>query len=225
MSRVSELAAEEAARAEAEQPEETAGDETEAPAQPSEAEQEEEQQEEEREGEQTDQPPTEAEMRAAMAKLEKEDQRHAKRYAEILGEQFQAMVPCPRCLESGHIFPPDVAPLDEEQVAAVDASLGRADRRNLKRAKDTETCEDCGGEGQVLTGATNPQSLTKACTPCGGLGWVPKGAQSQLSPPAAAPGPQANGGTDAEVVVDLRDGWGRPAGHPHWGQDPAAIGV
>lgn len=225
MSRVSELAAEEAARAEAEQPEETEGDPTEAPAQPSEGEQDEEQQEEEREVEQTDQPPTEAELKAAMGKLEKEDQRHARRYAEILGDQFGLMVPCPRCLESGHIYPPELAPLDEEQVAAVDASLGRADRRKLKRAKDTETCQDCGGEGQVLTGATNPQSLTKACTPCGGLGWVPVGAQTPSGPTVAANGEPGALRQLTTAAPDLSDAWGRPAGHPHWGQDPAAIGV
>jgi hypothetical protein len=232
MSRATELAKAEAAEAEAEQPDEetteTEGEDAPPePPQPPAPPGTDDDGEEEEEAEQPEQAPeaqalTEAEVKDAMRKLEKEDQRHAKRYAEVLGDQFQLMQPCPRCLESGHVYPWEVAPLDPEQVAAVDASLGRANAPELKAAKDAVRCEECAGWGQVTTGAQNPQGAVKPCTPCGGLGWVPPAAQAALS--------IANGGGSAspsgeDVVVDLQDGWGRPAGHPHWGQDPATIGV
>jgi len=143
----------------------------------------------------------------------------------VLGDQFQLMQPCPRCLESGHIYPVEMAPLDPDQVAAVDASLGRNITPELREASDAVRCEACDGWGKVTTGAQNPEGAVKICTPCGGLGWVAPGAQQPAGGPSHTGGQPANGEGNAAEVVDLRDGWGRPSGHPHWGSDPATIGV
>jgi hypothetical protein len=218
---IRELAEAEAARAEAESPDdddEAAADEEGTP--PSEPEP-----ESEPPSEPEPEPPTQAQLEKMMDKLGKEDERHRKRYAEVLGPQFELMMPCPRCLESGHIYPPEIAPVDPDQVAAVDASLGRNVQPELREATDAERCPDCDGWGMVKTGAQNEQGAVKVCTRCAGQGWVaPNTAAPVATFTSSVPRPE-NGSPDEGAETAMPDGWGRPFGHPHWGQDPASIGV
>lgn len=219
--RIKELADAEAERAEADEADEEAetetgaGDETE----PAEGDEAEPVVETERA------PPTEAEVKRHIDRLDKEDERHTKRYAEILGADFESMQPCPRCLTSGHIYPFEAAPIEPEQIAAVDASLGRDVAADLKQATDATICEACDGWGMVLTGAKNEQGRVKPCTPCAGQGWVSPAATITPLPTPPTPAQTTNGEGAAAASVPLPDAWGRPQGHPHWGQDPAAIGV
>jgi hypothetical protein len=170
-------------------------------------------------------PPTQAQLEKMMDKLSKEDERHRKRYAEVLGDQFAMMMPCPRCLESGHIYPPEVAPVDPDQLAAVDASLGRNVTPELREATDAIRCEACDGWGMVKTGAQNEAGAVKPCTPCGGVGWVAPAAAAAGKLGTAIATQLENGSPDDEGATPMPDRWGRPIGHPHWGQDPAGIGV
>jgi hypothetical protein len=218
---IRELADAEAARAEAEDTDdddEAAADEESKP--PTEPEPEPEQP-----GEPAPEPPTQAQLEKMMDKLSKEDERHAKRYAEVLGDQFAMMMPCPRCLESGHIYPPEVAPVDPDQLAAVDASLGRDVMPELLQAKDAERCQDCDGRGMVKTGAQNETGAAKVCTPCGGQGWVTPSGNAPSGTATVTLHPLENGNPDDADATPMPDRWGRPIGHPHWGQDPATIGV
>jgi hypothetical protein len=218
---IRELAAAEADRAEAENPDEETeaaeDEETRPPVEP--------EPEHEQPTEPPPEPPTQAQMEKMMERLAKEDERHRKRYAEVLGEQFELMQPCPRCLESGHIYPPEVAPLGPDQLAAVDASLGRNVQPELREASDAERCAACDGWGVVLTGAQNEQGKVKPCTPCGGQGWVMPTTSAAGGSSSSSGGAERNGEAADASPVPMPDAWNRPVGHPHWGQDPASVGV
>lgn len=218
---IRELAAAEAERAEAESPEDETEaaeeEETRPPAEP--------EPEPEQPSEPPPEPPTQAQLEKMMDKLAKEDERHRKRYAEVLGDQFALMQPCPRCLESGMIYPPEMAPPEPDQVAAVDASLGRNVQPELREATDAERCSACDGWGMVRTGAQNDAGKVKPCTPCGGQGWVMPQATVPSASSASSGGATRNGETAEPGATPMPDAWGRPVGHPHWGQDPASVGA
>jgi hypothetical protein len=184
MSRATDLADAEAARAEAEPPD--TGDDDEA-----EAEQEEEQatpyEPPEQPPEQpppTEAPTSEADIAKRFEKLEREAVRHSNRVAEIMGEDAAQLVPCPLCFTPGFCWPPELAPLSAEQQIAVRVMLGEPPEPEMRQAVDKETCDECGGDGLTVPLVSLPPSTER--------------------------GP---------------DAWGRPGNHPHWGQNPATVGV
>ena len=90
-------------------------------------------------------------------------------------------------------------------------------------AKDAEQCPDCEGWGDVLTGAKVERGKTIPCIKCGGKGYIAKTYLVAAPAPPTVPYP----GAEHEVVNappgGNPDGWGRPAGHRHWGIDPAIL--
>lgn len=158
-----------------------------------------------------------------MAKLEKEATRHANRVAEIMGDDFGLLVPSPVDWTPGFLFNvPEMLP-DEGQVGALLALLGRGDARDLRPAPDAEVCETCNGWGVGLTGSKAEGQRTKPCKDCNGNGWRTK---VQPLAPVVDYSLNANAGLQTpppNQPFQAADRWGRPAGHPHYNLDPAAV--
>src|SRR5690242_12185760 len=172
---------------------------------------------------------SEREIERDQERLEKEASRHAGRVAEIMGEAAQELELCARCwpLAPGFHWPLNVAPVSDEQRAAVLASLGMgaSSEPELPMAEGVEECPKCNGYGELRLPTKNPHQQKMICPMCSGNGYVsnapeqPAWTPPPLDPAAFAPPPTfgANGGQG--------DQWGRPQGHPHYGQNPATIGV
>jgi len=170
-------------------------------------------------------PRSQKEIEQSAKKLEAEAERHAKRVAEIMGDDFSLLVPSPVDWTPGFIFNvPEMLP-SPEQVAEFDAILGRAQGADFLPAEDAEACAKCNALGQVLTGSRAAGQETKLCVSCNGAGWVTK--QIPYTPPVLV----ANGtgtGINAAPVPNqpiAADRYGRPYGHPHYGLEPANVGV
>lgn len=144
--------------------------------------------------------------------VEKAHTTYEKALAKIDGLAFDQMVECDRCGSMGY-HPPQVLVLPEP-----------------KPAPDRETCPDCDGLGQVLSGAKNELHYLEQCNRCNGNGWVSKARDAQYTPPpngapgalAMTPGAPDPYGTPSPSTMPL-DAWQRPFGHPHYGVPPAAI--
>jgi hypothetical protein len=163
------------------------------------------------------------EIEELTGKLEREAERHAKRVAEIMGDDFQLLVPNPTDWTPGFIFNvPQMLPLPE-QVAALDAILGRDEEGELLDAEDAQACDKCNARGRTRTGSKVDGQRTKPCAKCNGTGWVVR--LAAVAPLEHVYG-AANTTASAPVTPDtyqVKDSWGRPAGHPHFGIDPVAI--
>jgi len=170
-------------------------------------------------------PPTEKEIEARMRALEKQAAKHAAAVEKIMGDDFAMLVPSPVDWTPGFIFNvPGMQPLPE-QVAELHAILGDAQSVEYLPATDAEACSKCNALGEVLTGSRKPGQETKLCSTCTGSGWVTK-----VKPlaPVQQIDYSANSISSTNVVPNqpiAADRFGRPYGHPHYGLDPAQIGV
>jgi hypothetical protein len=170
-------------------------------------------------------PPTEKQIEARMRALEKQAAKHAAAVEKIMGDDFAMLVPSPVDWTPGFIFNvPGMQPMPE-QVAELHALLGDAQGIEYLPAEDATACEKCNALGEVLTGSRKPGQEKKLCVTCNGSGWVTK-------PLPLAPVQQidysANSGSSTAVIPNqpiAADRFGRPYGHPHYGLDPAQIGV
>ena len=170
-------------------------------------------------------PRSQKEIDALTGKLEAEATRHTKRVAEIMGDDFSLLVPSPVDWTPGFIFAvPEMLPT-QEQVAAFDAILGRAQGVEYLEAKDAEMCADCAGLGEVLTGSRKDGQITKPCTACTGTGWRTKAAPLQLAPQPNTAANVTYSITSEPNQFPVADRWGRPAGHPHYNMEPASVGA
>lgn len=126
---------------------------------------------------------TEKELEKAHAKLVAENERHAGRVGQIMGEDAQTLIPCPLCSDfvAGLIFPMQPS---EEVRANVLAALGVAPKGDLQKFENFEECPSCHGEGKVLTGSHVPEYITRNCPACQGTGYKERG----LAPAAAGNG-------------------------------------
>lgn len=170
-------------------------------------------------------PPSQAEIEARQEKLEREADRHAKRVAEIMGDDFGELIPNPCDWTPGYLVNPALAPIPPDVLAAFDEIVGRGDRAALLEATDAQACDACNALGQVLTGSKVPGQETKPCGSCQGSGWRHK---MSAAPPAPTYDFSQNAGAAQPPppnVVQVADAYGRPVGHPHYGMNPAAIGV
>lgn len=160
---------------------------------------------------------TEAQLEAQLRKLDGEAERHAKAVARVMGDDFAQLVPCPLCWQQapGYRFP--VPPADPEQIEAVRAALGLDGFADYAPAEDAQPCDTCNALGRVLTGSRVQGQETKPCASCTGTGWRSKVSAAQPAPVVQFPPPHPPAGT--------ADSWGRPLGHPHYGLDPARLGV
>jgi hypothetical protein len=175
MSTVKELADAEAARAEAENPEEEEG-----------AEEEEALPETQSEPEPGPVGPTEDQMRA----LDREDKRHEKALAQLMGADFSYFARCGSCDGLGYFMPPPPAEL------------------KFKPHPDTWKCETCDGMGDVLSGAVG-RNQTLQCPDCGGQGYKSRRATEPLPVPSPVPAspPVANGADDPRVAQLRAEGF------------------
>lgn len=152
--------------------------------------------------------------------------REVEKRADVL---FADLEPCPLCMGGGpapgFYFPQLPEPDQTMRRMAVAAALGGDGQPDYPADPDTEKCERCDGYGQTRTGSHAPGQETRACPGCSGQGWKQKMApmpvfQMTPAPPQPVaplmPQPFGNGGGDP---------WGRPVGHPHYGQNPALIGA
>lgn len=169
--------------------------------------------------------PTHEEIEKRLAQIDKAAEQYAAKVARIMGEDFAMLMPSPFDWKPGFIFNPEVQPPDPEQVAAMQAFLGLADEAEMKDAPDAQPCEACNALGRVKTGSRVAGQETKPCIACGGSGWRAKVT-------AATPAPSFSVGTPAGVIPlqpnqppQVADQWGRQFGHPHYGLDPAQVGV
>lgn len=170
-------------------------------------------------------PRSQKEIEQSAKKLEAEAERHAKRVAEIMGDDFSLLVPSPVDWTPGYIFNvPEMHP-SPDQVAELHALLGGSSPIDLKAATDAEACPDCNAIGDVLTGSRKPGQETKPCPACGGTGWKPKIA---LAPQTATVYDYSQNTAAAGIPpnqIQVADRFGRPFGHPHYNLDPAQVGV
>lgn len=117
---------------------------------------------------------TEKEIEARWDKLDRENKRHAGRVGEIMGEDANALIPCPVCMDgiAGWVGDPSQAPLTPEAIARVRTVIGLPDYTTFKQAPDATTCPDCDGLGEVITGSKVPGYETKTCARCNKQGWI-----------------------------------------------------
>lgn len=135
------------------------------------------------------------------------------------------LVPCPLCVFPGIAIPRSEHEVTSDVVANVLGLIGQSAPQEYQAATDYERCPACDGWGEVLTGAQKEISRTAPCNACGGKGF--KGRLIVVAPPQGAPA-QAFPGQGVDFIPlpqGVNDGWGRPAGHPHWGRNPAEIGA
>jgi hypothetical protein len=158
-------------------------------------------------------------------KLEAEAERHAKRVRELMGEDFAFLVPNPTDWTPGFIFNvPEMLPAPD-QVAALDAILGRESDDDFLDADDAEACDKCNARGQTKTGSRVAGQKTKPCGKCNGTGWVSR--MLPIAPPVPYVQYQSppNGVPMSPETYQVKDSWGRSVGHPHFGLEPASVGV
>lgn len=119
---------------------------------------------------------SEQEIEKRQDKLARENERHAKRVGEIMEEDGNDLIPCPICMDgiAGWIYPPDAAPLSEEAVHRTRQVIGLPDYSNMRQVAWAQQCEDCGGNGEVLTGSHKYGEETTTCLNCKGHGWLNK---------------------------------------------------
>jgi hypothetical protein len=214
MSELTEVAEREAAEAEAEEPEQ---DET--------AEEEAAEEEPPVEPEPAVERLTPEQAEAIVKSLEREAQRHAREVEKRAGPMFADLTPCPLCVTAGFAFKFVGQPIDPAQAEAVHALLGETAPTEYAQDPDTERCDTCNGWGEVLSGAQADRSKVIQCNRCGGKGYRQK--IQQYAPPIPLVTPPFPGAEIPHTPLPQgsKDGWGRPAGHPHWGVDPASIGA
>jgi hypothetical protein len=170
-------------------------------------------------------PRSQADIEKIQQQLEKEAARHDKRVREIMGDDYALLVPSPIDWTPGYLFNvPGMLPFDE-QVAQLDAILGRGSDVELREADDAEGCDKCNALGEVLTGSRKPGQETKPCSACTGTGWRTKLRAVEAS--AAVTYTNNTTGNAGNMVgsIPVADRWGRPVGHPHYNMEPASVGL
>jgi hypothetical protein len=170
-------------------------------------------------------PSTEAQIKAQEKALNAESKRHATALAKALGDQWADFAMCPLCQVDGYTIPYQPGEVGPEQREAVAIVLGESGTERLKKHPSKVRCPACDGWGALDTDSRKPEYKEDACLTCNGSGTVD---QSMLDSQAA------NRERDSRVapVTNLYDPgtvnfdpWGRPPGHPHWGQNPAEVGA
>jgi len=171
----------------------------------------------------------ERELEKMFKKVDAANLAYLKRLEGIMGDEIGVLETCPRCGDPfvGLIFPPLMRPASEETKAAVLASVGEQPAQATLQTKYARRCEDCDGNGVVLTGSRTNRDKAIKCPECKGRGWIPVGdelrvGRSDIEPAATGNGQTTDTFTRADVTepapdVDL---WGRKVGDPDYGVHP-----
>lgn len=166
---------------------------------------------------------TEVEAEREFKKLEKLAQTYltkAVAIADRLGMPYQV---CPLDAFPGLAIPRQAHEVTSDVEGAVLALIGKSAAPDFKESNQYERCPDCDGWGDVLTGAQKEVSRTAMCNACGGKGYK---LVTNVTPIVTSPAVPAYPGTATPftpIPQGIPDTWGRPAGHPHWGLDPASV--
>lgn len=110
-------------------------------------------------------------------KLERENERHVKAVSKILGQNMDEHL-CPTCDGFGFA--------DEQQKAAAESALPA----DFVHPDEYQTCRDCHGYGEILSGSKNPQHAVVTCTKCSGLGYKIEAVHPPAAPVYTLPTPQ-----------------------------------
>lgn len=99
----------------------------------------------------------------------------ARRVGNIFGEEATALMDCPLCLNvaPGYLWPPDVAPLDEQQVTAIRMLLNMPVATDYVQSDAYEPCPKCAALGNVRTGSKVQNQEIVTCQRCQGRGYIP----------------------------------------------------
>jgi hypothetical protein len=169
----------------------------------------------------------EKELEKMFQKVERANVAYVKRIGESMGDEFGVLEQCPRCASPflGFIFPPMMQPATDEVKARVLESVGEQPAMATQKANFARRCEDCDGNGVVLSGSRRNDQKTIRCRACDGKGFVYVG---EPPPPVVGytevpvPPAEVNGVKEDAPSVDL---WGRPVGHPDYGMHPQYVGT
>src|SRR6266536_3831549 len=132
-------------------------------------------------------PMSERELEQGATKLENEAKRHDKRVREIMGADFDALLPCPACFTPGYVLPPGSFEPDPEQRAALLALACVEPERELRQDPNTVACEGCDALGFLATGSKRDGYTQQSCSKCGGQGWHARELPGQPPPPPPPP--------------------------------------
>lgn len=103
-----------------------------------------------------DEPSANVSMDKAVKQLQAEDERHAKRVAQIMGDDFALVHVCSGC----------------QEFAAGFTLTAPNDAPPLVTSPDYQRCEKCNGYGMVLTGSLAEHGQTQTCLNCNGQGFI-----------------------------------------------------
>lgn len=132
-----------------------------------------------------------------------ESKRHRRVVEKLM--DGQTIYPCEHCGELGYaLVPPD----DEPEIALLKGAI---------------RCDECNGWGRLRTPSIAPGHETVECQRCSTKGYIVE--QVQVPAPQPMQLPPFPGAAEQYMPLagGTPDGWGRPAGHPHWGIDPTMI--
>jgi len=178
--------------------------------------------------------------------LQSEATRHENALKKAYGDDFVDRAFCPCCLGEGFLTPWPSGAMPDEVWEAVQALSGKLDTGELRTPDYIVLCENCGGYGQIDTGAKGSASVPLPCKRCDSRGWFDTEdpihrAKLGLAPPEPiAPAPAVWSLPAPAVSADAplapppgwseggrvgADGFGRWPGHPRYGVDPTAPGA
>ena len=129
----------------------------------------------------------------------------------VMGDDFKVYAQCATCAE--HI--PGFVPPELDPFADFEAD------------PNTKTCPACHGKTRRKSGATFGDAVLISCSECAGSGYVANiapAASTNVYQPGQTQVPTGYLPPSGEAMPP-RDMWGRQLGHPHFGIDPASIGV
>jgi pyruvate/2-oxoglutarate dehydrogenase complex dihydrolipoamide acyltransferase (E2) component len=168
---------------------------------------------------------TEQEAEREFKKLEKLAETYLPKALALSEKLGIPALACPLCTFPGLAIPRSENEVTSDVEAAVLGMIGKSAPADFKTAPDYERCAQCDGWGEVLTGAQKEISKTAPCNLCGGKGFRNVVVPVSVTPPNGQPQYPGASVPFQPVPGGMADQWGRPAGHVHWGIDPAAVGV
>ena len=240
MSRATELADAEAAKAEAESPDDEPAEPSE-PSEPSEpvtapgepaSDEEGEEADADEQGEPTETPNAAELPRDSLtvsdelnAKREEQTAEQAKNVKKLADKYRQDVAPCPVCdrVEIAPILVAKILAVPAEGWAQMAQMGGTEPEPPRKMAKGVIGCEACNTYGTLDYPTLSEHMKEQTCPVCAGNGYVPETQEQQtvvsIQPLPSFPTAQVPGA----VALTGNDQWGRPPGHPHYNLDPAAV--
>jgi rubrerythrin len=147
------------------------------------------------------------------------------RISKVMEEDANNLEPCPLCwpMTQGYVWPG--MPVEEERKQAVRIVMGEYGADQFEEDQARAQCPVCKGKGMLKTGSMVTGQDALNCRRCSGMGWIDKpgesGAPNGNATPVWTTAPPPVGAAPQPPP----DQWGRPFGHPHFGQNPAMIGV